>query len=118
MNYSSMLSSTAILASLMPRKPSLFLRDACTTRSAAGLLFPKTKKNGPIFAFDSGESELRVRIKDQGKGFDWRQYLEIDPERATHPHGRGIATSKLMSFSSVSYTGCGNEAVCTVALAG
>jgi len=69
-------------------------------------------------SFEAGKDALRVRIKDQGNGFDWRPYLEISPERATHPHGRGIATSRLMSFSAVDYVGCGNEVLCTVALWG
>jgi hypothetical protein len=61
-------------------------------------------------------SELRVQMKDQGKGFDWRQYLEISPGRATHPQSRGIATSRMMSFTSLDYIGCGNEVLCTVAV--
>jgi DNA-binding response OmpR family regulator len=65
-------------------------------------------------SFEATENQLRVRIKDQGRGFDWRHYLEISPDRATHPHGRGIATSKRMSFTSVEYLGCGNEVLCTV----
>ncbi len=69
-------------------------------------------------SFEAGDNELRVRIKDQGEGFDWRSYLEISPERATHPHGRGIATSRIMSFTAVNYIGCGNEVLCIVALNG
>ncbi len=69
-------------------------------------------------SFEAGDNELRVRIKDQGKGFDWHSYVEISPERATHPHGRGIATSRLMSFTAVDYIGCGNEVLCIVALNG
>ena len=43
------------------------------------------------------------------------EYLDISPDRATHPNGRGIATTRLMSFNSVEYLGCGNEVICTVA---
>jgi CheY-like chemotaxis protein len=66
--------------------------------------------------FECSEDELCVRIKDEGKGFDWRPFMEISPERATHPHGRGIATSRLMSFSSVEYAGNGNEVICKLTL--
>ncbi len=69
-------------------------------------------------SFEARENELVVRIKDQGEGFDWHSYLEISPERATDPHGRGIATSRLLSFTAVHYIGCGNEVLCTVALNG
>ncbi|MGO9472659.1 MAG: response regulator [Rhodomicrobium sp.] len=80
------------------------------------LALPENQKKWAYLSFEACGNELRVRIKDQGKGFDWRPYLEISPERATHPHGRGIATSKLMSFTSVEYIGCGNEVLCTVIL--
>jgi anti-sigma regulatory factor (Ser/Thr protein kinase) len=66
-------------------------------------------------SFEADENALRVTIKDQGVGFDWRQDLDISPDRATHPNGRGIATTRLMSFNSVEYLGCGNEVICTVA---
>ena len=85
-------------------------------KSSGGLQRRKTRKKWAYLSFEAGEKEIRVRIKDQGAGFDWRKYLEISPERATDPHGRGIATSKMMSFTSVDYIGCGNEVVCSVAL--
>ncbi|MEO5350963.1 MAG: response regulator [Magnetococcus sp. YQC-3] len=49
------------------------------------------------------------RIKDQGKGFDWKQYINFDPRRATHTHGRGIAMAKYVSFDLLEYHGKGNE---------
>ncbi len=79
---------------------------------------PENRGKWAYLSFESSRDAIRVHIKDQGKGFDWRQYLEISPDRATHPHGRGIATSRLMSFTSVEYIGCGNEVVCTVTLNG
>jgi CheY-like chemotaxis protein len=82
------------------------------------LALPENREKWAYLWFEACGRELRVRIKDQGEGFDWRPYLEISPERATHPHGRGIATSKQMSFTSVEYIGCGNEVLCTVALDG
>lgn len=82
------------------------------------LALPENQNKWAYLSFEALEHELRVRIRDQGKGFDWRAYMEISPERATHPHGRGIATSRMMSFTSVEYLGCGNEVLCTVALGG
>lgn len=72
------------------------------------------KKFAELF-FESRDEAIEIRIKDAGNGFDWSGYLEISPERATHPHGRGIATARALSFSSVEYVGCGNEVICTVA---
>lgn len=59
---------------------------------------------------------IRLTITDQGDGFDWQKYQEMDPERAFDTHGRGIAMSRMLSFDALEYRGCGNEVVATVAL--
>jgi len=59
-------------------------------------------------------SRISVMIRDQGSGFDWRNYLEIDPNRAFDTHGRGIAMAKALSFDSLEYRGQGNEVRVTV----
>jgi DNA-binding response OmpR family regulator len=59
---------------------------------------------------------LEFRITDHGSGFDWRQYLDIDPGRSLDPNGRGIAMSRRYSFSSVEFQGPGNVVKATVAL--
>lgn len=59
---------------------------------------------------------ITIKITDQGSGFDWRKYLEIDPERAFDPNGRGIALSRMLSFTHLLYEGCGNIAVATISL--
>jgi len=64
--------------------------------------------------YEQIDGSIVVKIRDQGKGFDWEKYLEISPESAMDPHGRGIATSKMLSFDDLHYTGIGNEVVCTV----
>jgi CheY-like chemotaxis protein len=97
-------------------KTKLVLEGRLFEEIAARLALPENREKWGYLFFESVENELRVRIKDQGPGFDWNPYLEISPERATHPHGRGIATSRLMSFTSVQYTGSGNEVICTLAL--
>lgn len=60
-------------------------------------------------SFERDDKELRFIIRDQGSGFDWRQYLEISPERAFDSHGRGIAMAKAISFDQLEYRGKGNE---------
>lgn len=52
---------------------------------------------------------IRILIRDQGEGFDWRRHLAMDPAQATGLHGRGIAIARMMSFDSVEYRGNGNE---------
>lgn len=53
-------------------------------------------------------------VEDQGAGFDWRNYIEMRPERAFHTHGRGIAMAKMLSFDTLDYQGAGNVVVATV----
>jgi len=62
--------------------------------------------------FSATDDALIVNIKDEGGGFDWKKYLELCSDRMTDPHGRGIATSRRLSFHDMQYLGCGNEVVC------
>lgn len=65
---------------------------------------------------DRDKSEIRITIIDQGNGFNPEAYMTIDPKRATHSHGRGVALAKLISFNSIEYVGCGNQVVARVNL--
>lgn len=55
-----------------------------------------------------------IRISDGGQGFDWKKYLDFDPERAFDPNGRGIALARLSSFDILTYEGCGNVVTATI----
>lgn len=55
-----------------------------------------------------------LTVQDEGNGFDWQQYMKIDPERATHSHGRGIAIANIIHFDNIQYLGNGNTVVATV----
>ena len=65
-------------------------------------------------SFERFPFEVRITITDQGKGFDWKQYMEMDPTRACSSHGRGIVMAKALCFDNLEYRGTGNEVVCTV----
>jgi CheY-like chemotaxis protein len=67
-------------------------------------------------AYNRGEDQITLTIKDEGVGFNWMDYMEISPERATHSHGRGIALAKMMSFDQLDYLGDGNEVQCRVTI--
>jgi CheY-like chemotaxis protein/anti-sigma regulatory factor (Ser/Thr protein kinase) len=60
------------------------------------------------------DDRIELTISDDGAGFDWNPYLEIQPERVFDLHGRGIAMSRMTSFDTVEYRGSGNEVVLTV----
>jgi len=61
------------------------------------------------------DSRWTFEIHDDGPGFDWRRFLDFDPERAFAPNGRGIALSRQLSFASLTYLPPGNQVVVTVA---
>ncbi len=66
--------------------------------------------------FERRKDILVFRIIDQGKGFDWVKYLDLDPGRSLDPNGRGIAMSRRYSFSTVEFQECGNVVEATVFL--
>ncbi|MBT0960918.1 response regulator [Denitromonas iodatirespirans] len=53
-------------------------------------------------------------IEDEGNGFDWKEFLELAPERAFAPNGRGIALARQLAFDTLEYQGCGNSVRATV----
>ncbi|MGB0720767.1 MAG: response regulator [Gammaproteobacteria bacterium] len=55
-----------------------------------------------------------VIISDEGEGFDWRGFIDFDPDRAFDLHGRGIALARQFSFEDIRYVGSGNIVVATV----
>lgn len=57
---------------------------------------------------------LSFTISDQGAGFEWRRYLDFDPDRAFDPNGRGIALARQASFSGIEYLANGNTVVATI----
>lgn len=56
----------------------------------------------------------RIRIRDEGSGFDWGKYLDFDPDRAFDPNGRGIALARLTSFDALCFEDGGNTVVATL----
>ena len=54
-------------------------------------------------------------VEDDGDGFDWRNYLELAPERAFAPNGRGIALARQLAFDTLEYLGKGNRVKAVVA---
>ena len=57
---------------------------------------------------------VQIRIRDEGNGFDWEPYMNLDPARAFDPHGRGIAVARLSNFDDLQYIGNGSEVLATV----
>lgn len=70
---------------------------------------PQYAKRVVTVIFERKEQACYIQISDEGKGFDWKQYLEVDPSRAMHNHGRGIAMANMLCFSKLLYNDKGNQ---------
>lgn len=60
------------------------------------------------------KKHLLLTITDQGPGFNFKDYLKVEPSRVFDPHGRGIAIAAMMSFDKVEFISCGNKVCCTI----
>ena len=58
---------------------------------------------------------IYIVIADQGDGFDWKNFLKVDPARAGIKSGRGIAMAGSVSFDKLTYNDKGNKAIAYVA---
>jgi two-component system cell cycle response regulator len=63
--------------------------------------------------FSKNEDKYVLKISDQGAGFIWQKYMQIDPARALDNHGRGIARANMI-FSSLEYNKEGNQVLATI----
>jgi two-component system, cell cycle response regulator len=70
---------------------------------------PENKLKEVVVTYQRTPEGCQVTIRDQGQGFDWKNYMHIDPARASDNHGRGIAHANAMSFSRLLYNDIGNE---------
>jgi len=95
-------------------KSRLVIEDGWQAEVERRLSLPENSEKAVTITARRGPDEIRLLIHDEGNGFDWNQYLDISPERALDPHGRGIAMSRLISFDSIEYLGRGNEVAVTV----
>lgn len=94
----------------------LRLEDGWEAEVARRLTLPEYRGRVATARIERQPDEIRFIIADQGEGFSWQNYLELDPARAFDPNGRGIAMARQISFSSIDYQGCGNVVVARVAV--
>lgn len=95
-------------------KSMLKLNDRWTDEIARRTQLPENLDKRVRLDFLRTDSGIEIRVTDQGRGFAWKKYLEMDPERAFDPNGRGIALARMLSFSKIHYEGCGNVAVARI----
>ncbi len=63
--------------------------------------------------FKHENDKYTIRISDQGKGFPWPKYINVDPARALDNHGRGIARAN-MTFTKLQYNKEGTQVLATL----
>lgn len=61
-------------------------------------------------------AEIRFTVIDEGDGFEWQKFLQLDAERAFAPNGRGILMARMLSFDKLEYRGKGNEVCAAICL--
>lgn len=66
--------------------------------------------------FKKTPSEIRIKVTDQGNGFDWRKFKKLDHEHRYHVHGRGIPLAQSLVFENLQFSEKGNEVTCVIPL--
>tara|TARA_Y100001936_G_C16039855_1_gene650864 strand:- start:926 stop:1786 length:861 start_codon:yes stop_codon:yes gene_type:complete len=74
---------------------------------------PKYEDRVVRVAIQRTDEKVNVQITDEGKGFNWSNYMDIDPSRALDIHGRGIAQANKVCFDTVEYNDEGNSVTVT-----
>lgn len=67
-----------------------------------------------VIDYEASNGSIKFLITDEGKGFEWKNYLAFDPERAFDSHGRGIAMANNMCFSKIEFQGKGNKVLAII----
>ena len=104
------------LAITYEEKSALLREGRLEAEVAARLALPEYRYREVEVVFARLDDRIELTITDQGDGFDWRRYLDMDPRRVFDNHGRGIALSRSVSFDALEYRGRGNEVTATVRL--
>jgi CheY-like chemotaxis protein len=90
-------------------KAGLLASDRWEAEVEARLNLPKNLDKRVEVQVCREASQIVVRIRDQGPGFDWSQYLNLNESRAIYPNGRGIAMARHVAFTRLQYNEAGNE---------
>jgi hypothetical protein len=75
---------------------------------------PENQSKKVKVTLERTNNEIAVTIKDEGKGFNWGEFVSINKDNITQPNGRGIPLYIMESFDEVQYIGNGNEVRCKV----
>lgn len=69
----------------------------------------ENKKKSVDILLERKKDGSYLQITDMGKGFEWKKFMEVDPSRANHDHGRGITLANKIYFDKVVFNQEGNQ---------
>jgi CheY-like chemotaxis protein len=98
------------------RKGELLEGGQLEAEVARRLADPRYLERQVDVTYERSRREIRIHIRDQGEGFDWERYANVDAYRVFDAHGRGIAVARIMSFHRLEYAGKGNEVLGVIEL--
>lgn len=104
------------LAISYEEKTSLLMSRQWHTEIENRLRDPRYKERWVTVLYQKNANRIQLTITDEGEGFDWQPFLNIQPERVFHLHGRGIAMARRISFDTLDYQNGGNSVQVSVLL--
>ncbi|PHR25149.1 MAG: hypothetical protein COA36_14165 [Desulfotalea sp.] len=90
------------------KKGQLLEQDGLSKEVEVRLARPEYEHRQVRVSFEKKAQGCFLVVSDEGDGFDWKKYMQVAPERATHSHGRGIAMANMMSFDKLFFNDKGN----------
>jgi DNA-binding response OmpR family regulator len=102
------------LAIACGEKSQLMREDRLVQEIARRHELPPYRNRRVTVRVDRNDVEVMFTVTDEGQGFDFRAYLDLDPARAFEPNGRGIALARMMSFKKLDYLGAGNVVIASI----
>lgn len=97
-----------------PEKKALMIEGRLDEEILYRLSMPEYRERAATMTVEIRNRETVLSITDKGNGFDYQNFMEIDPERLTDPNGRGISLFVPAAFDKIQYVGKGNKIVCRV----
>ena len=75
---------------------------------------PENKNKYVTVSFDRTKEYIKLHVKDEGIGFEWSKFQQLDSSRIHDSHGRGIIMAKSLAFDRLEYNDKGNEVTCYI----
>jgi len=100
------------LAITYEEKTSLVSNNTLNQEVGRRLELPRYADKFITLRYRKMESGILVEVEDQGVGFDFRKYLQMDESRVFDNHGRGIALTN--QYLKLEYVDPGNKVIVSI----